>query len=180
MTDILTKLAALTAIDKNGLLPCAICGHPNEVDGIKPSIESNRRRVVCTHCGMTTIWCDSAGHAIQTANNRPREAALIALVQEAAAEIERLSKRESGWQSIETAPRDSTPVMIWLEDEGFAVKALWRNVPADLKEDDEAPDLKMWWLPEMDVYTKDAGMQRITHWQPCLEGPSLNPQEAAP
>jgi DNA-directed RNA polymerase subunit RPC12/RpoP len=90
MTDILARLAALTAKDRNGLLQCAICGHPNEVDGVKPTIESNRRRVVCTHCGMTTIWCDSASHAIETANTRPREAALIALVQEAAGEIGRL------------------------------------------------------------------------------------------
>jgi hypothetical protein len=37
--------------------------------------------------------CDSADHAIQTANSRPRETALIALVQEAAGEIERLLKK---------------------------------------------------------------------------------------
>jgi hypothetical protein len=99
MVDILTRLAALTEKDRSGLLPCAVCGHPNEVDGIKPTIESNRRRVVCTHCGITTTWCDSAADAIARANDRPRESALLALVQEAAAEIERLKQ----WQTVALA-----------------------------------------------------------------------------
>jgi len=107
MTDILSKLAALTTKDKNGLLPCAVCGHPNEVDGIKPTIESNRRRVVCTHCGLTTIWCDSADHAIETANTRPRESALIALVQEAPKQIEVLQDSETHFRvAYETSTKE--------------------------------------------------------------------------
>jgi Protein of unknown function (DUF551) len=124
---------------------------------------------------------DEEMHALSTAFLLRDDAcrSLIALVQEAAGEIERLSKPESAgrWQSMNTAPRDGTPVMIWLDDEGFAVKALWKEVPAELKEEDDERDLKMWWLPEMDIYTEDTGMHHITHWQPCLDGPRVNPQE---
>jgi hypothetical protein len=112
MTDILPRLAALTQKDENGLLPCAVCGHPNEVDGIKLTIESNRRRVVCTHCGMTTIWCDSAEHAIGAANNRPREAALVALVQEAAAENALLTALLDKFFFITNTPRGVLGVIV--------------------------------------------------------------------
>ena len=68
------------------------------------------------------------------------------------------------WQSLETAPKDGSPVMIWLDDEGFAVKANWTHPPHNDSEDN------CWWCYEMDLALED--FHNPTHWQPCLEGPT--------
>jgi len=63
------------------------------------------------------------------------------------------------WQPIETAPRDGTPVLIWLDDEGFCVKGIWRRPPGC--------DEFMWWIPEMDA----GGFHEPSHWMPLPAPP---------
>ena len=89
MTDILTRLAALTQKDENGLLQCPICNGPAKtwVDG---RTYHRRWRAGCPAIGCPAVKAGKEAEAIAKWNTRPREAALIALVQEAAAEIERL------------------------------------------------------------------------------------------
>jgi hypothetical protein len=85
MTDILTKLAALTSKDENALLPCPVCDAP--CDTLTAHGFGNYS-VQCFNCGLNTGQKSGKNAAITAWNARPREAALIALVQEAAAEIE--------------------------------------------------------------------------------------------
>ncbi len=63
-----------------------------------------------------------------------------------------------GWQPIATAPRNGTAVLLWLADEGFWVKGMWRDTP-----DPDEPE-KMWWIPEMDIWQSDDGVHDITCW----------------
>ena len=100
MTDILTRLAGIEATDENGLLPCPHCGDNGQPLIWRVGNEATKERgcdVGCAECGFTKRirviqysleWAEE--RAIATWNARTREAALIALVQEAASEIERL------------------------------------------------------------------------------------------
>jgi hypothetical protein len=85
MTDILTRLAALTQKDGNVLMPCPFCKSP------PMKVGPFERHCCCRNdaCIIRSITCP-----INEWNTRPREAALIALVQEAAQEIQRLKLRE--------------------------------------------------------------------------------------
>ncbi len=88
MTDILTKLAALTAKDTASPVPaCPFCG---SLDG-STGHDDGRFWWHCDCCGATgpalTRYSDEDEPCWES---RPREQALIALVQEAAQEIERL------------------------------------------------------------------------------------------
>jgi hypothetical protein len=87
MSDILTGLAELTTKDPEGLLPC-YCGAPGHLQDVKDY------RVYSVKCSREnhheTGWYETPEEAIHEWNSRPRESALIALVQEAAGEIERL------------------------------------------------------------------------------------------
>jgi hypothetical protein len=93
MTDILTKLAALTQKDADLLKwPCpfcgSICGSAKHDDG--------RFWWQCDGCHATgPLESRYSGDDDPEWNSRPRESALIALVQEAAGEIERLNKKIS-------------------------------------------------------------------------------------
>jgi hypothetical protein len=87
MTDILTRLAAITAHIAGELLPCSHCQRS------QCSVYQNdygRWLVGCGSCGSHTGTCKTKEDAVKLHNNRPHESALIALVQEAAGEIERL------------------------------------------------------------------------------------------
>jgi hypothetical protein len=100
MTDILTRLAALTLKNDAGLLPCPFCQEKGQPLIWRKGNENTKDRgcdVGCAECGFTKSirvirysmeWAEE--RAVAAWNARPREAALIALVQEAAAEIERL------------------------------------------------------------------------------------------
>lgn len=100
MTDIPTKLAALTQKGENGLLPCPMCGDAGQPLVWRKGNEHTKDRgcdVGCAECGFTKSirvirysleWAEE--RAVAAWNSRPHEAALIALVQEAASEIERL------------------------------------------------------------------------------------------
>jgi ribosomal protein L37AE/L43A len=94
MTDILTKLAALTAKDEASPVPaCPFCG---SLDGSKRH-DDGRFWWHCDACGAT-------GPALSRYSeddnprweSRPREQALIALVRDAASEIERLRATIAG------------------------------------------------------------------------------------
>jgi hypothetical protein len=87
MTDILTRLAALTRTDTSMLAPCTSCGA--ECDTLSAHGFGNYS-VRCFGCGLQTQQQQGNAAAIAAWNTRPREAALIVLVQEAAGEIERL------------------------------------------------------------------------------------------
>jgi hypothetical protein len=89
MTDLLTRLAELTRKDDNGLLPCNHC-QISQCSAYEN--DYGRWLVGCGACGSHTGTCKTKEDAVQLHNGRPREAALIALVQEAAGEIERLRK----------------------------------------------------------------------------------------
>jgi hypothetical protein len=87
MTDIFTRLAALITKDKKGLLPC-YCGHAASLQYVE---DYSCYSVICSRENHhETRWYETPEEAIDEWNSRPREAALIALVQEAAGEIERL------------------------------------------------------------------------------------------
>ncbi len=66
------------------------------------------------------------------------------------------------WQPIETAPRDGTAVLLWLQDEGFSVKGAWMPVHGNNP---------MWWIREMDISQSDDGFHLITHWMPLPDAP---------
>jgi hypothetical protein len=87
MTDILQRLAELTQMHGNGLLPCVHC-----LVSACSAYENDYGRwlVGCGSCGSHTGICKTKEDAIKLHNTRPREEALIALVQEAAGEIERM------------------------------------------------------------------------------------------
>ena len=97
MTDILTKLAVLTSKQENGLPFCPLCGEKTIINAFKRSgefgIQQTYYQPSCSACN----FCDETLYtswklADESINRRPREDALIALVREAAAEIERLRK----------------------------------------------------------------------------------------
>jgi hypothetical protein len=101
MTDILTKLAALTTKDENGLLRCPNCSGDARI--CNPLEDDDGVFVICGRCAIhtqhkphttrpyqDTTKEEAMAKAVSDWNNRPREAALAALVQEAAGEIERL------------------------------------------------------------------------------------------
>lgn len=86
MTDILTKLAALTQL-LHGLQPCPRCGAARDT---LTAHGFGNYSVQCFDCGLQTRQQRGQEAAVNAWNIRPREAALIALVQEAVVEIERL------------------------------------------------------------------------------------------
>ena len=97
MTDILTRLAALTANDESSPVPaCPFCG------SLHGSMRHDDGRH-WWHCDA----CDATGPALSRYSeddepcweSRPHEAALIALVQEAAGEIERLRQTQLSSQT---------------------------------------------------------------------------------
>jgi len=87
MTDILTKLAALTRKDTCQLLPCPSCSA--KCDTLSAHGFGNYS-VKCFNCELQTQQHQGQDAAIAAWNTRLLEKALIALVQEAAGEIERL------------------------------------------------------------------------------------------
>lgn len=94
MSDVLTLLAALTRKDDNGLLPCPVCGTAAKVWTDARTIHRHWR-AGCTAISCVAIKARTQADAVTRWNSRPREAALIALVTEAAAEIERLIQKVS-------------------------------------------------------------------------------------
>src|ERR1700733_13549016 len=90
-TDILTKLAALTQSSSNDLRPCPFCGNPGEIEFWEENEGStNGYYPQCSYCCAEIEGLYTMDGAISAWNARPREAALIALVQDAAGEIEHL------------------------------------------------------------------------------------------
>jgi hypothetical protein len=91
MTDILTRLAALTAKPASGILPCPTCDGVAKtwVDG---RTHHRRWRAGCPAIGCAVVKGGTEAQATARWNTRPREQALITLVQEAAGEIERLKE----------------------------------------------------------------------------------------
>ena len=108
MKDILARLAALTVKDENGLLPCTVCGAATYTSWHGKGTQAG---LWCNECGQTIEiqvsdlfedgktfpfdmktmrYPDEAIERAKTKlielwnNERPRESALIALVQEAA------------------------------------------------------------------------------------------------
>lgn len=137
MSDILTRLAALTATDETGLLPCpfcsgrAYCGTPNDDE---PDF------IMCSFCAAVSDKTDTYESVSNLWNTRPREAVLIALVEEAAAEIERLRfALEDGLENAKIQLRggiadpEITAAVRWLcESHGYGnvmatASRLWRD-----------------------------------------------------
>jgi len=84
MTDILTKLAALA--DRNPTrLRCPCCDDHIAYEIVRDGVTM----LECRRCGLN-ICGVNLDDCLRIWNRRPREAALIALVQEATGEIERL------------------------------------------------------------------------------------------
>lgn len=88
MTDILTRLAAITEKDKSSPVPsCPFC---NSLNGSERH-DDGRCWWHCDACGATGPALSRYSEEDEPCwESRPREAALIALVQEAAGEIARL------------------------------------------------------------------------------------------
>jgi hypothetical protein len=87
MTDILTRLADFSKLSHE-LVPCPICGHHEAF------AQTSGKGMWIIQCGNLDCVVRVAGASKDKVqrrwNTRPRESALIALVQEAAAEIEHL------------------------------------------------------------------------------------------
>lgn len=62
-----------------------------------------------------------------------------------------MSDLPSGWQPIETAPKDGRQLLLWLADEGFWEQASWRIFEGE----------GCWWLWAMDC---SADWHEPTHW----------------
>jgi hypothetical protein len=94
MTDILTRLAGLTSKDENGLLPRQCGGSAKIKESYDNAHLLNMR---CKKCGL--LITARRDEAAAKWNHRPREAALIALVQEAVGEVERLEEKLDRFES---------------------------------------------------------------------------------
>lgn len=84
-----------------------------------------------------------------------------ALIREAA---DALAERE--WQTIETAPKDGTPVLLWVPEFNAPIQGEWCS------SDDGFVDASHW----VDVWNNDAietkdGPVNPTHWQPRPPAP---------
>lgn len=88
MTDIPTRLAALTAMDKNGLLACPCGGHGVLVRQPSRASREYQVRLRCSKCRIQTANRFDQAECASIWN--ARASALIALAQEAVGEIERL------------------------------------------------------------------------------------------
>jgi len=111
MSNILTRLAAFTAKDEASPVPaCPFCG---SFDGSKRH-DDGRFWWHCDACGATGPALSRYSEEDEACwESRPREAALIALVQEAAGEIERFRKlaaesRDALDAAIPSIGRDSS------------------------------------------------------------------------
>jgi hypothetical protein len=104
MSDILSRLAALTAKDSNGLLPCPLCGKP-----AKASRGTHQNAQLWSGCPSKLCLAGQDECTPGVWNARPREAALIALVQEAAGEIERMRKAMASKDNVISAFADIHP-----------------------------------------------------------------------
>ena len=91
MTDILTRLAALTAKTDDIPSHCPFCGTAPCKDP-QNTYMTGKKKVWCMFCDAEGPEHDTEPGAIALWDDRPREQALIALVREAAGEIERLRK----------------------------------------------------------------------------------------
>jgi hypothetical protein len=92
MTDILTRLAALTQMGDDNPSPCPFCATAPCKDP-QNTYMTNKKKVWCMYCDAEGPEHDTEQGAVALWNTRPREAALIALVQEAAEEIARLNTK---------------------------------------------------------------------------------------
>jgi hypothetical protein len=96
MTDILTRLAALTAKDQNGCLPCPFCTNAPEIHRYESHFASfgTSFQAECSHedCPVEASSAASPNReeAIEDWNHNHSGSKVITLVREAAAEIERL------------------------------------------------------------------------------------------
>ena len=85
-----------------------------------------------------------------------------------------MSETSTGWQPIETAPRDGTWILLWDDHLGLAVSGCWYDYPGINTPDDyEAPwsfwtadnDLISFWVGGDDYYSP-------THWMPLPPAPT--------
>jgi hypothetical protein len=90
MTEILSRLVTFRQKDENGLLPCQCGGR--SLKFVISSQPISQWYVCCRTCEVHLHGYRSEAETISIWNNRLRESALIALVQGAAGEIERLRK----------------------------------------------------------------------------------------
>ena len=74
----------------------------------------------------------------------------------------------TGWQPIETAPKDGTKIDLWA-DGGRLVDARWRSI-SEMHEDD--PETYAWYWPEIETEGEYARWVEVqigiapTHWKP--------------
>ena len=77
---------------------------------------------------------------------------------------------DTGWQPIETAPKDGTRVDLWANGMRLT-DAKWRSI-SSFHEDD--PETYAWYCPELDVYDGHEGWVDVPidttpiYWKPIL------------
>ncbi|QWE95622.1 DUF551 domain-containing protein [Cupriavidus sp. EM10] len=81
------------------------------------------------------------------------------------------SRKQSGWQPIETAPKWKE-VLVWREDSGSFIAKL--VAPEDVPE----ADAESWEDPSIPVWLSDAygwqeGSETPTHWMPLPQPPAM-------
>ena len=93
MSDILTRLAALTAKDGNGCMPCPFCANAPKIYHYESGFRSfpDSFQVECSHENCSVEACSAAhpttAEAIEDWNRMHSGSVITALVQEAAQEI---------------------------------------------------------------------------------------------
>ena len=77
----------------------------------------------------------------------------------------------SEWQPIETAPRDSSRILVAYKNAygEWRIHEAWWKLPYEL-----APDIQCWWCFDGDVTLLDSSIHDglgATHWMPLPEPP---------
>jgi Lar family restriction alleviation protein len=138
----------LDAAERAELLPCPFCGEEAEISEYTAlGAGITTCTVTCVECGAATdiFLAEEKGQAIAAWNRR---AALSA-------------PQESGWQAIDTAPKDGTEIDVWAEP-----NAIYRKLnflPCRM------PHVR--WMTRYERWSGMAEGYVPTHWRPLPPPP---------
>jgi len=139
--------------DDNRLLPCPFCG------GGETRVRENRHSPTMSGSGglisvEITHWCPAVP-------GQPSRNTITRTGRDHASAIAAWNRRASGWQPIETAPRDGRRILAWIT-----------NRVSDNGKKVDIPTIVSWWGPDADCWVEDGyDTVRPTHWQPLPAAP---------
>ena len=125
----------------DNLKSCPFCGAHSQLRGASPHVWAVCMNVMCRAEGPVVMGTEAA--------------------------IAAWNRRASGWQPIETAPRDGTIILVWVDGECIVVRWLkWCN----------SNDPGRWELTRTGSYAADGELYADpTHWQPLPPAPEPAP-----